>query len=183
MKQSEVAKLVAILKAAYPTSLRQLGREDLERTLELYEIMLSDLEFDETYAAVLAHIAGCKWFPTIAELRHRVISTRLQLPSVEAAIELVRACRPGTLRGGGADLPAPVREALKVCGGLWESQNTTNPTTWRAQFRVAYEALRAEAIQVANEAPVRQTARLNSAAIRQLEGSDVREATTSTRRG
>lgn len=63
MKPSEVTELVAILVAAFPRP--PIG----EKTIEVYERMLADLDRELAHRAVARLIATAKFLPTIAEIR------------------------------------------------------------------------------------------------------------------
>jgi hypothetical protein len=63
MTRLEVAKLVAVLRAAYPTA-----RGD-DSTSSAYETMLADLDHPTAYVAVERLIATSKFMPSVAEIR------------------------------------------------------------------------------------------------------------------
>lgn len=63
MKKSEVAEMVMMLLASYPAA------KTVEKTPEVYEMMLADLDVAVARKAVTRLIASSKWLPTIAEIR------------------------------------------------------------------------------------------------------------------
>jgi|SRR6185503_11747298 len=71
MKKSEVAEIVALLLEAFPNA--KLG----ERTREVYEQMLADLDADRTRRAVTRLIGTCRFLPTVAEIREAATDLRL----------------------------------------------------------------------------------------------------------
>lgn len=79
MKESEVSRLVQMLKAAYP---RQPLPTD---TLAVYSAFLSDLEREPGEEAVRTAIATLKFFPTIAEIRELATARRVSLPNTTDA--------------------------------------------------------------------------------------------------
>lgn len=131
MTRADVAEILAVLAAAFPEV-----ELDTETTATLWEIMLADLGFDETQAAVMELIATHKWFPRIAEVRQLVVRNRLEDRTFTAFYAY--------LRRGGAPQGDIEKEALKLCGGRWEMNNTTRPGLWRKQLKETYEDLLAE---------------------------------------
>jgi hypothetical protein len=71
MKRSEVIELVLMLMQAYPNA--KVG----ERTCEVYEQALLDLDRDHARSATSRLIATSKWLPTIAEIRAAATDLRL----------------------------------------------------------------------------------------------------------
>src|SRR5690349_9625631 len=98
MRRSEAAQIVAMLVAAYR------DKSVTEATVEVYETMLSDLDFEACKAAVTRVIATSKWFPTVAEIRHAAASERLGAVRAggEAYGDVVSA-----IRSVGSYRPAP----------------------------------------------------------------------------
>jgi Loader and inhibitor of phage G40P len=66
MQKSQVVRLVAVLKAAYPR------QETPPETVALYAEMLADLDAGDVTAAVKQHVRSSRYFPTIAEIRDAV---------------------------------------------------------------------------------------------------------------
>ena len=89
MKKSEVAKLVSMLAASYPSA--KVGKQ----TSEVYEDMLIDLDFDVAQRAVAKLIATSEWMPTIAKIREACAlihgPTRTGAEAWQDALEQVRA--------------------------------------------------------------------------------------------
>lgn len=67
MTKLEVAKLVGVLMAAYPSSKAN------PQTSEVYESMLADLDYAKANVAVRRLLGSAKWMPTIAEIREAVL--------------------------------------------------------------------------------------------------------------
>jgi hypothetical protein len=63
MTKADVTELVAILSAAFP------GSSMSERTVEVYEGMLLDLDFEAAKKAVARLVTTSRFLPTIAEIR------------------------------------------------------------------------------------------------------------------
>lgn len=120
MKLSESMRLVSKLAAAYPSA--RLGQDDeLRETLEVYAQMLIDLEFVDAERAVVACIAECKFFPTVAEIRERV------------AVAAVAAC-PAELAWN--EVLAAVR-----LHGIYATPQFENPCTAIAVSNVGWRAI------------------------------------------
>ena len=133
MTPADVSELVLLLTAAYP----DYHLNDV--TAQTYEHFLLDLDLEQTKRVVVQHIATRKWFPKICEIREAALEARLQIDSTETVMTQLQA--------NDYDALSPMaRQALKVTGGSWEKERTTNPSTWRAQFRKAYESLREAAL-------------------------------------
>jgi hypothetical protein len=137
VKPIEAAKLVAMLSAAYrdaPIS---------EQTSEVYEAMLSDLDFAAGQQAVQRLICSSKWLPTVAEIRAAAADVKHGPVRAggEAWGDLVEA-----IRRVGSYRPAPtfadplVAECVKAMG--WrELCLGSNDAADRAKFVALYDAL------------------------------------------
>lgn len=68
MTEREVAKLVAVLIAAFPNS--KISPE----TSAVYERMLRDLDYAAANAAIERLLATSKWLPTVAEIREAALT-------------------------------------------------------------------------------------------------------------
>lgn len=90
-----------MLLAAYPKEPAS------KETVEVYIRCLADIPGQVLEAAVLAHVSGNKWFPTIAELR-------------DAALQLL----PGN------KAPTPTDAWAEVRQGIWRHDWNDPPTDW-----------------------------------------------------
>lgn len=136
MKKSEVTELVAILSATFTRP------PMAEKTCQVYENMLADLERQAAHRAVSRLINTSKWLPTIAEIR-------------AAAVELEHGARRA-----GAEAWGDVNEAIRKFGrygvpefsdplvaecvrsfGWLSLCDSTNDTADRARFIELYESL------------------------------------------
>ena len=139
MTRADVAELMAILAAAYPEV-----DIDPDTTGVVWERLLADLEFEETQRAVLELVATHKWFPRISEVRNQVARNRLGLPRFE---RVYAACSNDEERRA---LHPIAKEALQICGGVYEMRNTKNAGLWRRDFREVYMSLVSEAMEEQN---------------------------------
>ncbi len=88
MDASEFRRIWRALLGAYPE------KDPPEETMELYIRCLADLPAQAVEAAVLAHVATSRWFPTVAELREKAAELLPggRLPTAtEAWAEVVKA--------------------------------------------------------------------------------------------
>lgn len=84
MTPIQVAEVLALLQAAYPSARISRG------TLEVYATFLADLGHAAGLAAARKHVASCKFFPTVAELREIALTASASCPPVEDAWAEVR---------------------------------------------------------------------------------------------
>lgn len=148
MKQSEAAKLVAVLVASYPRQPMPPG------TTEAYENMLADLPFAETGAAVERWIKTQKYFPTIAEIRGAVADAETgRMAPAEAWVEVMEAVRRvGSYRTPKWSHPA-IADAIRAMGGWQDFCASDDPqTVLRSQFLKLFDQLQARRSEDANVA-------------------------------
>jgi hypothetical protein len=102
MKKSETTEIVMMLLASYPMA------KTAEKTPEVYEAMLADLDYATARRAVTRLIATSKWLPTIAEIR-----------------EACTALSHGPLRAGGEAWQDAMSEVRRV--GRYEAPRFADP--------------------------------------------------------
>lgn len=127
MTRLEVAKLVGVLMAAFPSG------QSTDRTSQIYEEMLVDLDFSSANAVVRRLIATCKFMPSIAEIR-------------EAALEVTS----GQVRPGGdawGDVLAAVRRF-----GYYRRPVFDDPVVARVVQSLGWEEICASENQAADRA-------------------------------
>lgn len=140
MRKSEVAEIVMMLLASYPTA------KTVERTSELYETMLADLDFAVARKAVTRLIVTSKWLPTIAEIRESC--TALVHGPLRAGGEAWRDAIGEVRRGGRYAQPrfadALVGETIRLWGS-WQGfcDSPEDDPGGRARFIELYEQLAA----------------------------------------
>lgn len=128
-----LAEALERMKAAYPK--QPFG----DVAVRVYAEQLRDIDGDVVLAAVNRLLNTSPYMPTIADIRSEVAETELGLPTPEEAWELAL--------GEPTAVAPEVGRAIKLVGGRWTIQHTDRPETVRAQFRKAYEGLRAKAIR------------------------------------
>ena len=77
MQYSETVEIITILRKAYPKFIQATKLDpDIEvlmkSTTQLWHGFLSNYPAEQCRAAVMAHIAECKFPPTISEIRDRI---------------------------------------------------------------------------------------------------------------
>lgn len=161
MSPAQVAKLVAVLMAAYPQS--KLSTQSTVETSAAYERMLADLDYPAANAAVEKLIATSKWIPTVAEIREAVLSLRAGEVSAggEAWGGVLRAIgRWGIYRVPGVGFQFDDAVTAECVSALsWrELCNSENPQADRARFIELYDrlAVRARQRQLSESLPAMQ---------------------------
>ena len=121
------------LREAFP-------REEFpDRTVALYASELEHLPTPAVLHAVEALIRRNRFLPRLSEILTEIAEYELNLPTTEEAWEIANR---GSLR---AAHPC-VRDAAEHVGGRWAILHSDNVPTVRAQFRSAYDRLRARTI-------------------------------------
>lgn len=72
MDKTETAKIMVILRAAYPGYYRNTSAADAKTAVNLWHMMLGHHPFRLVEAAVHSHIATNKWPPTMAEINAEI---------------------------------------------------------------------------------------------------------------
>lgn len=140
MDRAEVAKLLAVVAAAYPNF------EADKTKLVLWREMFADMDYPLLSAAVKRHIAASRFAPTVAEIRaHAVQLTDGEgLTGSEAWGELMQAVRAhGYYREADAMNALSPRTAQVAAHLGWREINlSTEVGVIRGQFLRMYEQMR-----------------------------------------
>jgi hypothetical protein len=79
--EKEIEKALIVLSAAYP-------RFELpQATINIYQRLLSDLDFDILKSATLQCATMCKFFPTVAEIRDAAVEIITMSEGIPSALE------------------------------------------------------------------------------------------------
>lgn len=149
MKQSEAAKLVAVLLVAFPAQGGRLNEAQQTTMAEVFADMLGDLSYEQCNAAVRVLIQTRQFLPTVSEIR----STALDLdrgpsrPGGEAWGSVQRAIHEqGVYRRPGVDFVFhdSITARCVAAMGWTELCNSENATADRARFIELYDKLAAE---------------------------------------
>jgi hypothetical protein len=142
MKKSEAAEIVMMLLASYPAA------KTVEKTSEIYETMLADLDYAAARRAATRLIATSKWLPTIAEIRESV--TAITRGPVRLGGEAWQDAMAEVRRVGRYEKPRfsdpLVAETLRLWGS-WQGfcDSPEDDPGGRARFIELYEQLAARA--------------------------------------
>ena len=118
MNREETLAILAVLKLAYPSAFRDLGRTDAEATVRLWQKHFADVPYEEADLAVslLIDTRGPGYTPTIGEVKNLLRGLRAPegLGAEEAWALVSKACRNGLYgsREEFAKLPPEVRSAV-----------------------------------------------------------------------
>jgi Loader and inhibitor of phage G40P len=142
MTKLEAARLVACLFAAYPAASSNVNN----RTTEIFERMLGDLDYVVANAAVERLIATSRFMPTIAEIREACMDLSLgeRRAGGEAWGSVLRAISgAGIYRKPGVDFVFndPVVARCVAALGWEELCNSENQHADRARFIELYDKL------------------------------------------
>lgn len=140
MTPVEVAKLVALLGAAYPTY------PATAETVAVYAEVLADVPWEAGQAAVRDLLLTYERWPSAATIRRRAAEMAgLTAPSPSDAWGEVTRMAHRHGRSAGVVWSHPVlAEAVRTIG-WWEICTSTNQEALRAQFRRTYEELARQA--------------------------------------
>ena len=137
MTPKEAIKVVGVLCAVYPAA------RMTEATIEIYESLLQELEFDVARAAVERLVRTSKFLPTVAEILEAAAENTLgpQRTGVEAWGDVMKAIR----RFGYIELPTfddpIVTECVRVMGWRNLCLNDVPESVDRARFSELYADL------------------------------------------
>lgn len=106
-------------------------------TINAYATFLSDVDYQDAFAAVGKLAATSKFLPSVAEIRETAAEIRLELPSAFVAWEQFTAR---------SEMHPLVRRVAKAMGGWWSYNTSDNPSIFRAQFLKLYAEARSEAV-------------------------------------
>ena len=140
MNKVEITMLIEILSANYKNWPEQ-GKE--VATVQLWEMMLSDLDVHTAQKAAMIHMSRSVYPPTIADIREaasRITGPQI-MDAIEAWAQVTKAVRLyGYYRQQEALTSMSEEVAHMVKNFGWqEICMNDNPDTLRAQFRMAWE--------------------------------------------
>lgn len=117
MKESEITKIILILKASYPYAFKDMGEQEVESMVGLYREMFKNCEYKEVSQAVKDIINTSEYMPTIATIKNKIYE--LNHPKEESNSELweklLNAIRNGSYHAEEEfdKLPALVKEYVR----------------------------------------------------------------------
>lgn len=150
MTYGEICGVLAILKAAYPHSFKDMGRADAETTAKLWQRMFTDDPASDVTAAVYALISTRKegFSPTIGEVKDKIQFMRAaDALSASGAWALVAKAARNGLYGYEAEfakLPPAIQKTVGQASQLREwammDENTLNSVV-ASNFMRSYRAV------------------------------------------
>lgn len=152
MTKKDAAKLVMIVVTAYPNFDKFRDEDSVNATVNLWAVMLEDIDAATADLAVRQHIATSKWPPSIAELRERILEiTRPDVVPPDkawlAVSDLLYSVGEHNYCDLAKQLPPLVSRAVEAIGwgNLWEMHRSCyvggKPGMDRIAFLQQYEPM------------------------------------------
>lgn len=114
MTQEEALKLLAIMKAAYPNSYRDLSKQDAIGVANVWALQFADMPADIVHIALQKAISACKFPPSICEVKEKIRSLYWE---ARDALEWGEGFEPSKLTGRNRETMQRVYEITKPYGG------------------------------------------------------------------
>ncbi len=153
MTSQQITTLVKMAVASYHTE----KDRDIKATAEVWSLLLSDLTFEVAKAALVKAIAGCKFFPTIADIREAAMSFREDtVPlAADAWSEVCKAMRDIGSYYGVPEFSHPlIKRAVDGMGGWMCLCASDNEMADRAHFLRMFETYRGRELEDQNTTPL-----------------------------
>lgn len=145
MAQSDVARLVAEIVAAFPNPRMQVG----PATVGVYCQRLADIPIEQLKAAVAHCIDRCTYFPTIAEIRtaSALAKTGPKRSGLDAWGDVMGEVRRVGYQGTPRFTDPVVTAAVRTLGGWLAICESTDTMADRAHFAKAYDSIAARNLE------------------------------------
>lgn len=72
MNDIEATKILAILTAAYPNAYKNMSDDEANGVVAIWTLQFADTPADIVFMALNKAISGCKFPPTISEIKNRI---------------------------------------------------------------------------------------------------------------
>ena len=190
---NDIQAVWRILSANYVTHAKNLTPAQLEEQLQVWYAILGDIDAELLRAAALQHMAGSKWFPTVAELREIAAALLVERPAtaMEAwgtVVETFADLRFYRYAEGYHEFPTfenPITARVVTAMGWTRLKESEDYTADRARFLQAYDTLaeraRTDALILPQVRALGEQRRLNRTAETQRLIGDVARKLTLTR--
>ena len=132
MTRNEAISLMGVIAATWPQAVVS------EDTVNAYATFLSDVEYQDAFAAIGRLSGTSRWMPSVSEIRETAAELKLGLPSAFIAWEQFVSRQQ--------DRHALVRRVEKAMGGWSAYSMSDNPSIFRAHFLKLYGEARSEAV-------------------------------------
>lgn len=138
MTEQEVARLLLVIAARYPSS-KLLGQEEA-LTARAWHMTLADVPYAEAERALADWFKTEKWAPDPSELRSAVAARLLDLPTPEEAWALARGVIAAYYPGipSRVEVAPAIRRAINAIGGVHNLKLSETPSKDRDAFIRAY---------------------------------------------
>jgi len=116
MTEQEALAILSVLKAAYPGSYKEVGKQEAYGVVRLWAAQLSDAPAELVSLAVRRLISVKKFLPTIAEVREQIAGIRAEAEQILTSRDDRKRLRARTGKGG--DMPEPDKleaMAAQIC--------------------------------------------------------------------
>lgn len=87
MTRKEIADLLEIVIAQYPNT----KVNDPAAMVNAWEMVLGDYSAESVYKAARLHMETCKFFPTIADIREKIVRAEMIYKSIEIGEDLLES--------------------------------------------------------------------------------------------
>ena len=74
MNKKEATQVLAILKAAYPNSYKNITADEVQGIVSVWSIQFADMSADIVLMALNKAISTCKYPPSVAEVKEKISS-------------------------------------------------------------------------------------------------------------
>lgn len=171
MQPAEIAKLLTVIAANYPT----FTVDEIKHSLWLD--MLADVDYPTANMAVRRHIATSRFAPTVAEIREQamIASGHEEVTATEAWGELMQAVRHHGYYHEREALAEMNPETRRVVERItWREVNMCeNLDVLRGQFLRMYETMAGRSRREALCPPAIRVGEIEAPALRMIEGGQV----------
>lgn len=86
MNKKEISKIILILKTAYPYAFKDMGENEIESMVNLYQELFKDDSYQEVSKAIVNIINTSEYMPTIATIKSKIYD--IKHPIQESNTEL-----------------------------------------------------------------------------------------------
>ena len=89
MNRKEAVKILAILTAAYPNAYKHMTPDEANGVVAIWAIQFADVPADIVFMALNKAISGCKFPPSISEIKSRISAIHWDTSSNSSSRDLM----------------------------------------------------------------------------------------------
>ncbi len=145
MTPADIAELIAMLKTRWP---RSTWAADPVLEVKMWHMAIGDIPLEHVLRVLPGLTQRSEFPPDPSRIRSAVASASGMIPEPGAAWGSVQEWLRGSVEF--ADLPAPIKQAVKDIGGTYNVRQSAKPENDRRAFIDAYGVRRDEAITSAD---------------------------------